>query len=123
MNFEKFNKGSAFASLEIKLEEIEQSKTVEQFYKDGETVRVVAIMFSDKGKFGKSAFLVCADQKDDRLFTMWLPKNQLETCEMMIADHEAVEGILSGQSGVKPRKYEDKKYGSGDCYTVEWCNI
>lgn len=122
MNFEKFNSGSAFSSLEIKLEEIEKSKTCEQFFEEGKTARVVAVMFSEKGKFGKSAFLVCAED-DDTLFTMWLPKNQLETCEKMVSDTEAVEGILSGACGVKPRKYEDKKYGRGECYTVEWCNI
>ena len=121
MNFESFNKGgSAFASLEIKLEEIELSKTCEELSKVSDVFRVVSIMFSEKGEYGKSAFLVCADDAD-QLFTLWLPKHQLRTCEEMVENREAVDAILSGKCGIRGEVYTDKK--GVERYTIRWCNI
>ena len=121
MNFESLNKGSAFAGLDIKLDEIENMKTCEELSKEEKPSRVVAVMFSEKGEYGKSAFLVCADDKDD-LFTVWLPKHMVKTCETLVENTEAVEGILSGRCGVRGEEYQYKKKGAKR-YTVRWCNL
>jgi len=118
--FAKFNNQSPFASLDLKLEEIENSMTVEELTKSGSTIRVVAIMFTEKGEYGKSAFVVGA-KDDDSLFTMWLPSHQLKTCEAIVSDEEAVNAILSGKCGLKGREYIDKKKIKR--YTVEWCDL
>lgn len=118
--FTKFNNHSPFASLNIRLEEIENSLTVEELTKSGETIRVLAIMFTEKGEYGKSAFVVGA-LNDDSLFTMWLPTHQLKICEAIVDDTEAIDGILSGRCGLKGREYIDKK--NIKRYTVEWCDL
>ena len=120
MNFESLNKGSAFAGLDIKLDEIQNMKTCEELSKEEKPSRVVAVMFSEKGEYGKSAFLVCADEKDE-LFTIWLPKHMVKTCEELVENHEAVEDILSGRCGVRGEEYLDKK--GVKRYTVRWCNL
>lgn len=120
MNFESLNKGSAFAGLDIKLDEIQNMKTCEELSKEEKPSRVVAVMFSEKGEYGKSAFLVCADEKDE-LFTIWLPKHQLKTCENIVKSTEAVEAILSGRCGVRGEEYQDKK--GVKRYTVRWCDL
>lgn len=120
MNFETLNKQSAFAGLEIKLEEIDQAKTCAELCEESEPSRVVAVMFSEKGQYGKSPFLVCADAKDN-LFTIWLPKHQLKTCEDLVSNPEAVDAILSGKCGIRGEAYKDKK--GVDRYTVRWCNL
>lgn len=118
--FAKFNNQSPFASLDLKLEEIENSMTVEELTKSGDVIRVVAIMFTEKGEYGKSAFIVGA-RSDDSLFTMWLPSHQLKSCEAIVSDEEAVSAILSGKCGLKGREYIDKKKIKR--FTVEWCDL
>lgn len=118
--FAKYNNTSPFASLDLRLEEIEDSMTAEELTKSGNVIRVVAIMFTEKGEYGKSAFIVGA-KSDDSLFTMWLPSHQLKTCEAIVADGAAVNGILSGRCGLKGREYVDKKKIKR--YTVEWCDL
>ena len=121
MNFETLNKGgSAFSSLEIKLDEIENMKTCAELSGIDKAFRVVAVMFSEKGSYGKSAFLVCAED-DDTLFTIWLPKHLLKTCEDIVQNSEAVEGILSGKCGIRGEEYTDKK--GVIRHTVRWCNL
>lgn len=120
MNFEKYNNSSPFAALDLKLEEIENTKTMEQLYQEGTVVKVLAILFSTKGEYGKSAFIVGEDASGTR-FTMWLPSHMVEVCEAMVADQEAVSGILAGQCGLKAKTYKDKK--GKDRYSVDWCNF
>ena len=120
MNFESLNKGSAFAGLDIKLEEIENMRTCQELAAEEKPSRVVAVMFSEKGEYGKSAFLVCADEKDE-LFTTWLPKHMVKTCEELVENGEAVNGILAGRCGVRGEAYQDKKGVTR--YTVRWCNL
>lgn len=120
--FAKFNNQSPFASLDLKLEEIENSMTVEELTKSELTIRVVAIMFTEKGEYGKSAFIVGAGTlSNDSLFTMWLPSHQVKTCEAIVSDEEAVSEILSGKCGLKGREYIDKKKIKR--FTVEWCDL
>lgn len=119
-NFEKYNQTSPFASLNIKLEDIEKTMTLEQMEKEGSVFPVVAILFSTKGEYGKSAFMIGRDNADD-LFTAWFPSHMVETCEEMAADKEAVQAILDGLCGVKAKKYTDKK--GKERFSVEWCNL
>lgn len=121
MSFTKYNNSNnPFASLEIKLEEIENTITCEQLTKEGNVMRVIAIMFSTKGEYGKSAFLILADDHDIT-YTMWLPSHLVDTCEAILADTTDVEAILSAKCGVKGREYKDKKGITR--YTVEWVDL
>ena len=107
-NFAKLNNTSPFASLDLKLEAIEKTMTLSQMASEGAVYPVVALMFSTKGEYGKSVFMVGRDEADD-LFTAWLPNHMVEKCEMLLADEEAVQGILDGLCGVKAKAYTDKK--------------
>lgn len=119
-NFAKLNNTSPFASLDLKLEEIEKTMTLSQMASEGAVYPVVALMFSTKGEYGKSVFMVGRDKADD-LFTAWLPNHMVEKCEMLLTDAEAVQGILDGLCGVKAKAYTDKK--GKERFSVEWCNL
>lgn len=78
----------------------------------GELLQVDAIMFTEKGKYGKSAFIVCGGT------IVYLPKHKLKECEEIVADDILVEDIKSGRVGFVPVTYEDETGATR--YSIEW---
>ena len=101
-----------------KMEQVEIDKLYESQPNAEYTVN--AILFSNKGMYGKAA-LVCFNGK----CSMWLPKHQLEECEKIVEDSSVVEQIKEGKAGFKIVTYKVKegqnsKDKKGNSFAVEW---
>lgn len=118
--FEKFNHSMPFASLDLDLTEITDVITLKELYELNKPVTVMAIMFSSKGEYGRSAFIIGRGD-DEKMFTMWLPQHMTEMCDAILEDKEAVASILDGKCGIKARKYVDKKGKTR--FSGEWVDL
>ena len=110
MSITRFNKGKKFdvdlaGKSTIKLSEV----TPEEKH------RVDAIMFTEKGKYGKSAFLVSGNT------TIYLPKHKVRDCEEIVADDVLVEDIKAGRVGFTAVTYEDETGATR--YSIDWCDM
>lgn len=106
-SIKRFNKGKLF---DVKLEGKETVKLAEleldAFY------TVDAIMFTEKGRFGKSAFIVSGDM------IVYLPKHKVKECEEILCDDEIVEAIKGGKIGFVPVSYTDET--GAERFSVNW---
>lgn len=110
MSITRFNKGKKFdVDLDGK-KTIKLSKMAE-----GQKRCVDAIMFTEKGKFGKSAFIVSGDA------IIYLPKHKVRDCEEIVADGVLVEDIKAGRVGFIPVTYEDETGATR--YSIDWCDM
>lgn len=110
MSITRFNKGKKFdvdlaGKYTVKLSELA----------DGESYPVDAIMFTEKGKYGKSAFLVSGET------IVYLPKHKVRDCEEIVADDVLVEDIKAGRVGFIPVTYEDETGATR--YSIDWCDM
>ena len=110
MSITRFNKGKKFdvdlaGKSTIKLSDV----TLDEKH------RVDAIMFTEKGKYGKSAFIVSGDA------IIYLPKHKVRDCEEIVADDVLVEDIKDGRVGFIPVTYEDETGAAR--YSIDWCDM
>lgn len=110
MSITRFNRGKKF---DVKLEGKETVKL--SAILSGEVLRVDAIMFTEKGKFGKSAFIVSGDK------VVYLPKHKVKECEEIVADEVLVQDIKEGRVGFIATTYEDETGATR--YSIEWRDI
>lgn len=110
MSITRFNKGKKF---DVDLNGKETVKLSD--LPVGEVLKVDAIMFTEKGKYGKSAFIVT----DATI--VYLPKHKVRECEEIVADDVLVEDIKSGRVGFIPVTYEDETGATR--YSIEWRDI
>lgn len=112
MSITKFNKGRVF---DVKLEGLTTVKL--STLKEGEKYCISAIMFTEKGKYGKSAFVVLPESEE----VVYLPKHMLKACEEIVIDAECVADIKAGKVGIIPETYEDETGATR--YSVKWCDM
>lgn len=106
-SIKRFNKAKLFdvdldGKETVKLAELEQ----------GAFFPVDAIMFTEKGRFGKSAFIVSGDK------IVYLPKHKVKECEEILCDEEIVEAIKRGKIGFTPYSYDDET--GAERFSVNW---
>lgn len=112
MSITRFNKGKVF---NVKLEGLTTVKL--STLKEGATYRISAIMFTEKGKYGKSAFVVLSESEQ----VVYLPKHMLKACEEIVIDAELVSDIKTGKVGIIPETYEDETGATR--YSIKWCDM
>ena len=110
MSITRFNKGKKFDVDLAGKDTLKLSEMVE-----GQKSPVDAIMFTEKSKFGKSAFIVSGDA------IIYLPKHKVRDCEEIVADEVLVEDIKAGRVGFIPVTYEDETGTTR--YTIDWCDM
>ena len=110
MSITRFNKGKKF---DVDLVGKETLKLSEMAV--GQASKVDAIMFTEKGKYGKSAFIVFGDA------IVYLPKHKVRDCEEIVADDVLVDDIKSGRVGFIPVTYEDETGATR--YSIDWCDM
>lgn len=110
MSITRFNKGKKFCVDLAGKSTIKLSEIIE-----GQEYPVDAIMFTEKGKFGKTAFLVSGNS------TIYLPKHKVRDCEEIVADDVLVEDIKAGRVGFIPVTYEDETGATR--YSIDWCDM
>lgn len=98
MSITRFNKGQIF---DVKLDGMDTVKLAD--LPRDTVIKVLAIMFTEKGKFGKSAFLVIAGNR-----VVYLPKHKVKECEDICADATLVQDIKDGKVGFVIDPYEDE---------------
>lgn len=110
MGIMRFNKGKVF---DVKLE----GKTTVTLAElpEGEPIVIDAIMFTEKGKYGKSAFIVSGD------IVVYLPKHKVRECEDIVSDAEIVEDIKNGKCAAVPETYSDETGATR--YSVKWVEV
>ena len=108
MGITKYNKGSVF---NVKLDGTESVKLADLPLDT--VIKVFAIMFTSKGEYGKSAFLVIAGNR-----TVYLPKHKLKECEEIVQDETAVQDIKDGKVGITVETYEDSTGATR--YSTRW---
>ena len=106
-SIKRFNKAKLFdvnleGKVTVKLSELEE----------GQVFIVNAIMFTEKGRFGKSAFIVSGDN------IVYLPKHKVKECEEILCDEEIVEAIKRGKIGFIPYSYDDET--GAKRFSVNW---
>lgn len=106
-SIKRFNKGKLF---DVVLEGKETVKLAE--LEQGVNYRVDAIMFTEKGRFGKSAFIVTGDN------IVYLPKHKVKECEEILCDDEIVEAIKGGRISFVPTSYKDET--GAERFSVNW---
>lgn len=105
----KYNRGNAF---EVKLEGKNTISLAEIFADNVGKMQVDAIMFSEKGRYGKSAFVVSGD------YIVWLPKHMVKRCEEIVTDADCVEEIKSGAVAFEVLDYKDETGATR--FSVKW---
>lgn len=110
MSITKFNKGRIF---DVNLE----GKTKIKLSDLHDTVPTIinAILFTEKGNFGKSVFVVAGD------CIIYLPKHKLKDCEAICEDAQLVQDIKDGKVAILPETYEDETGATR--YSVKWCDV
>lgn len=111
MGILKYNKGSVF---DVKLDGLDTVKLAE--LPQETAIKVHAIMFTSKGEYGKSVFLVIAGNR-----CVYLPKHKVKECEEIVADAEVVQDIKDGKVGFTVETYEDKQGATR--YSIKWCEL
>ena len=106
-SIKRFNKGKIF---DVTLEGKENVKLADLV--EGQAYTVDAIMFTEKGKFGKSAFVVSGDM------IVYLPKHKVKDCEEILCDEEIVNAIKSGKVAFVPVSYTDET--GAERFSVDW---
>lgn len=114
MSITKFNRGKKF---DVKLEEALTVKLA--VLEVGKPYTISAIMFTEKGKYGKSVFVVTKIGDDTAV--VYLPKHMVKVCEDIVCDGAIVEDIKNGKVGIIPETYESE---TGETrYSVSWCDM
>lgn len=111
MSITRFNKGKKF---DVELKEALTVKLAALTV--GEVYPVNAIMFTEKGRYGKSAFVVT--KVGDDVTIVYLPKHKVKECEEIVAEDAIVEDIKSGRVGFEPETYEDEEGATR--YSIKW---
>lgn len=110
MSITRFNKGKKFDVDLAGKNTMKLSEIIE-----GDKYPVDAIMFTEKGKYGKSAFIVSGDS------IIYLPKHKVRDCEEIVSDDVLVEDIKAGRVGFIPVTYEDETGATR--YSIDWCDM
>lgn len=117
MGILKYNKGSVF---DVKLDGLDTVKLAELPLETA--IKVHAIMFTSKGEYGKSAFLVIEENPwTEKMCCVYLPKHKVKECEEIVADAEVVQDIKDGKVGFTVETYEYKQGATR--YTIKWCEL
>lgn len=109
MSIARFNKGKIFDVT------LEGKETVKLADLPLETFVIDAIMFTEKGKFGKSAFIVSGDM------LIYLPKHKVRECEEIVSDAAIVQDIKDGRCGFEVETYSDETGSTR--YSVRWVEL
>ena len=111
MSITRFNKGQIF---DVKLDGMGTVKLAD-IPRDTE-IKVHAIMFTEKGKYGKSAFLVIAGNR-----IVYLPKHKVRECEDIVSDKTIVQDIKDGKVGFVVDPYEDET--GVERLSIKWVDL
>lgn len=111
MSITKFNKGCLFNNVNL-----ENTVTVNLSEITG-IHKINAIMFSTKGEYGRSAFIVF----DNGANMVWLPTHMVKVCDEILTDADTVADIKEGRAGFSVETYTDKK--NNVRYTVRFEDI
>lgn len=107
----KYNKGKVF---DVDLKGAKELSLAEIHSNNMGALRVDAIMFSEKGKYGKSVFIVTGHN------IVWLPKHMVKRCEEILADAECIEDIKSGSVAFEVETYTDETGATR--FSIKWCD-
>lgn len=111
MSITKYNKGRIF---DVKLEGMDTVKLSDLPLDT--VIKVFAIMFTSKGQYGKSAFLVIAGNR-----IVYLPKHKVKECEDIVQEATLVQDIKDGKVGFTVDTYEDETGATR--YSIKWADI
>lgn len=95
-------------------------KLVDLYNEDPEAVHVIrSLWFLPTKKQGfKDTPIITLDDRHIKL-----PAHMTEVIQGIIDDPEGVDTINNQKLGFKVRTYEDKTYGQGTCYSVEFVDL
>lgn len=107
----KYNKGKIF---DVDLKGKDTLSLAEIHQNNMGALIVDAIMFSEKGHYGKSVFVVSGNN------IVWLPKHMVKRCEEILSDTDCINDIKSGAVSFVVKTYEDETGATR--FSVEWCD-